>query len=98
MVRFKGEELVIIGDKGTIINAFYHESGKTTLVRKNGQKIEFKGYGGLDNEFTLVAEEILNGQIESRYVPLQATLANLATLDECRRQIGLVYPFETTAS
>lgn len=94
MVNLRGHDLVISGDKGTIKNAFYHASGMATLLRKDGSKAEFEGNGGLDNEFNLAAEEILRGQVESKYVPPQATLDNLAVLDECRRQMGLIYPFE----
>ena len=94
--RSKGlENLVITGENGTVKCFFYHAARKATLIRSSGQKIVFKGNGGYDNEFTLVAEEILNGQTESNYVPLQATLDNMEVLDECRRQMGLVYPFET---
>ena len=73
---------------------FYHCAKRATLIRSTGKRVVFKGNGGYDNEFTKVAEEILSGQTESSYVPLQATLDNMGTLDECRRQLGLIYPFE----
>jgi predicted dehydrogenase len=98
MMNLRGQDLVISGDKGTIKNAFYHASGQATLLRKDGSKAAFEGNGGLDNEFNLAAEEILRGQVESKYVPPQATLANLAVMDECRRQMGLIYPFEVKGS
>ena len=95
IIRSKGlENLVITGENGTVKCFFYHATKKATLIRSTGQKIVFKGNGGFDNEFTRVAEEILNGQTESNYVPLQATLDNMEVLDECRRQMGLIYPFE----
>ena len=31
---------------------------------------------------------------ESRYVPHQATIDVMEIMDECRRQMKLVYPFE----
>lgn len=95
MVRWKGlENIVITGENGTVKCFFYHAAKRATLIRSKGKKVVFKGNGGFDNEFTRVAEEILMGQTESCYVPLQATLDNMATLDECRRQLGLIYPFE----
>lgn len=46
------------------------------------------------NEFNLVANEIREDLTESRYVPMQVTLDVMAIMDECRRQMKLVYPFE----
>jgi len=95
MVKSKGlENLIINGEKGTVKCFFYHASNRAILIKSNGKKIVFKGNGGYDNEFTRVAEEILNGQCESNYVPLQSTLDNMETIDECRRLLGLIYPFE----
>ena len=46
------------------------------------------------NEFDKVAMEIRAGRKTSDYVPPKATIEVMDILDECRRQIGLVYPFE----
>jgi predicted dehydrogenase len=99
IIKSKGlENLVVTGENGTVKCFFYHAAGRATLKRVNGRKVVFKGNGGYDNEFSRVAEEILNGQLESKFVPLQATLDNMETLDECRRQLGLVYPFENVSA
>ena len=95
MLNLKGiEKIIITGENGTVKCFFYHCAKRATLIRSTGKRVVFKGNGGYDNEFTKVAEEILSGQTESSYVPLQATLDNMSTLDECRRQLGLIYPFE----
>ena len=68
-----------------------------TLSRKfaeGKEKETYEGYGGMLNEFDLAAAEIQEGLTESRYVPHKATLDVMTILDECRRQMGLVYPFE----
>jgi hypothetical protein len=87
------EKLEIVGEKGSIRCAAYHMAGKALLENEAG-KLVYKGNGGYDNEFMLAAGEILNGQTESDYVPRESTLAVLGMMDECRRQMGLVYPFE----
>ena len=52
------------------------------------------GFGGILNEFDLAAAEIREGLTESRFVPHQATLDVMKIMDECRRQMNLIYPFE----
>lgn len=47
------------------------------------------------NEFNIAAKEIREGLTESRMVPGTATIDVMEILDECRRQMNLVYPFET---
>lgn len=46
------------------------------------------------NEFERCAYEIRQGKKESDYIPFKATLDCMKIMDECRRQMGLVYPFE----
>ena len=92
---FKGlEHLQLKGDKGRVKYYFFHCANKVKLIRTQGKKEVFKGDGGYVNEFNLVAEEIRNGLTESRYVPKQATMDVMEILDECRKQMNLVYPFE----
>lgn len=95
ILDFKGmEALRISGTKAKTRLFFYHSTNKVKLVRKSGKKEKLKAYGGMLNEFDLVASEIREGLTESRFVPHQATLDVMEIMDECRRQMGLVYPFE----
>ena len=89
----KGETMVIEGDKGFLANPGFHygESG----VAKTDEGVEiFKGQRSYAKEFDSVAEEIRSGRTESAFIPPQATLDCMRILDECRRQMNLVYPFE----
>ena len=45
--------------------------------------------------FSFVLYLIRLGYKESRFVPLQCTVDVMELLDECRKQMDLVYPFET---
>ena len=88
------ERLVIEGDKARTSMWFFHSTNRTKLLRRHGKTVRFKGDGGYLNEFDCVAREIREGLRESRLVPLDATLDVMEIMDECRRQMGLVYPFE----
>lgn len=87
------ESCVIKGEKGTISLPLFHMASKAVL--KAGQESEtFNGKTDYLTEFTRVAEEIRSGKKQSDYVPFSATKAVMEMMDECRRQMGLVYPFE----
>ncbi len=95
LMDFKGLEVMRLrGTKGETRLWFYHHANRVRLRRFHGRNESMKGYGGMLNEFDLVAEEIRQGKTESRYVPHQSTLDVMEMMDECRRQMGLVYPFE----
>lgn len=88
------EDCTITGTKGTIkLPVFFHMSNKAILQNENGKKV-FKGTTDYLTEFTRAAEEMKKGLKESRYVPMSATLDCMKIMDECRRQMKLVYPFE----
>lgn len=88
------EDCTIIGTKGTIkLPSFFHMSNKAVLTNEKGKKV-FKGTTDYLTEFTRAAEEFKSGLKKSNYVPLSSTLDCMKIMDECRRQINLVYPFE----
>ena len=88
------EYLRLKGTEGRTTLPFYHYANKVTISHEGKEKETYEGYGGMLNEFDLAAAEIQEGLTESRYVPHKATLDVMTILDECRRQMGLVYPFE----
>jgi len=51
-------------------------------------------FNGFEYEIEEVIHCVRNRQVESPRMPHSATLANLAALDEFRRQLGVRYPFE----
>ncbi len=95
MITRQGHEsLLLEGTKARTYLPGYHYARSVTLERVNGDPETFSGFGGILNEFDLAAGEIREGLTESRFVPHQATLDVMKIMDECRRQLNLVYPFE----
>ncbi len=98
LLDYKGlEKMTLWGTKGHTNLRFYHMTNHVKLCRLHGKNETLRAYGGMLNEFDLVAAEIRSGLTESAYVPHQATLDVMELMDECRRQMGLVYPFEKAA-
>ena len=95
MCDFKGlEKIHLDGNKGRVRYYFFHNANRVKLVRKRGHSEVFKADGGYLNEFDVVAGEIRSGLTQSLLVPPSATIDVMEILDECRRQMKLVYPFE----
>lgn len=88
------ENCLIKGSAGEIsLPVFFHMASKAILKNKNGKTV-FNGKTDYLTEFTRAAEEIRAGKTESEYIPFSATRACMEMMDECRRQMHLVYPFE----
>lgn len=88
------ENCLITGSKGTVsLPVFFHMASKAILKNQNGRRV-FKGKTDYLTEFTRVAEEIQQGKTESDYIPFVSTKACMQIMDECRKQMNLVYPFE----
>lgn len=87
------ETCAIKGEKGTINLPLFHMASKAVLKAGQGSET-FSGKTDYLTEFTRVAEEIRSGKKQSDYVPFSATKAVMEIMDECRAQMGLVYPFE----
>jgi predicted dehydrogenase len=88
------EDCLIEGTKARMFTHHFHVTDNVTLVKRDGSKEQFNGPSSMLNEFDLVAGEIKEGLIESPLVPHEATVNVMGIMDECRKQMGLKYPFE----
>ncbi len=91
------ENLWLYGTEGKLHLRGYYRASEAKLIRRHGMSQTFHGDGNILHEFDVVAREIRQGLSESEYVPHQATLDVMKLMDECRKQMNLVYPFETKA-
>ncbi|MBQ8094271.1 MAG: Gfo/Idh/MocA family oxidoreductase [Clostridia bacterium] len=95
IVDYKGLEMMELrGTKAVTKLPFFHAANAVRICRFHAKNRHLRAYGGKLVEFDIAASEIRHGLTESRYVPHQATLDVMNMLDDCRRQMGLVYPFE----
>lgn len=83
----------IKGTKGEIKLPMFHMASRAVMKKGFKRKI-FRGKTDYLTEFTRAAEEITDGIIESRYIPFQSTIDCMKIMDECRKQMNLIYPFE----
>lgn len=87
------EKCVITGENGKITVPMFH-MGSLARLKTNAKNEVFKGKTDYLTEFSRAVEEIRQGKTQSDYVPLNNTLECMKIMDECRRQMNLVYPFE----
>ncbi len=88
----------ITGTEGRIdIATSFYRPTSFTLTRLDGTEWTYRGpemSNGLEYEAAEVARCIVEGRLESERMTLDDTLEVMASLDEIRRQIGVVYPGE----
>jgi len=91
------EKLIIKGSDAKITVRVFRAANAVRLIRKNKKNERFSGNGWYLNEFDIVASEIREGLMESRFVPHGSTLDVMRIIDDCRHQLGLIYPFEASS-
>ena len=87
------ERCHITGTEGKINIPAFHMA-PLAIIKAKGKSGNITGRTDYLTEFTRAAEEIKAGKTESEYIPLNTTRDCMKIMDECRRQMGLVYPFE----
>jgi predicted dehydrogenase len=91
----------IYGEHGTIvIQKNFWGATKATLARVNDEPITIERpwrVNGFEGEIEEAMRVIATGKIESNIMPHEETRQTLLWMDQIRRDIGLRYPFETTA-
>ncbi|GEK88256.1 Predicted dehydrogenase [Alkalibacterium putridalgicola] len=94
MEKEGGHYFEIKGTKGSIYVPQFHMAKTATLNTEDKEEtfeVEDLLYG---KQFSNVAAEIRAGKKESEKISAKGTIEVMSLLDECRRQMGLVYPQE----
>lgn len=93
MDRMLGERAVIAGAKGVIRIPQPHAARRAGLGAPRPETVR-DGSALYAKQFSSVAEEVRAGCREGKKVPARSTVDVMRILDECRRQMGLVFPCE----
>lgn len=93
VTKLRREKLTVEGSDGKIIVPSFHSAHRARLEASVSQAVKDKSllYG---LQFLHTAQDIEYGKTESEYVTLDSSLDVMRLLDECRRQMGVVYPCE----
>lgn len=92
-LKYLKEDCKIVGTNGKITLPMFHVA-PVAKMKSVSKKESFRGKTDYLTEFTAVAKEIREGKKESEYIPFEATKNCMRIMDECRKQMNLVYPFE----
>lgn len=91
--EFDGEKIQIVGKDGTVTVPMFHMAKKAVL--KGKRTVRFRCRDRLfARQFSAVAAEIRSSAAAGIAITPQSTVDCLKILDECRKQMGLVYPCE----
>lgn len=81
---------VITGTEGRIEIPLFNSPLKAKLIAGDKKEV-FKGRTRYVQEFDAVEKDVKDGKKQATLRPLADTLAVMRIMDECRKQIGLVY-------
>jgi len=89
-----GENVQILGSEGIINVPMFHMAKKAVLKRNKVTRYRDSNSLLYGNQFCKVAAEIRNGAKQGLAITQHSTIDCLKIMDECRAQMGLVYPCE----
>ena len=92
----------IAGTEGRIeldSSMWFYGPGRVRLVRPDGTAVEAPEEGPSNHDALVyeachLAQLVADGATESPYLPLDETVSIMETMDEIRRQVGVVFPGE----
>lgn len=94
MNKTGGHFYEIKGNKGSISIPQFHMAKEAILTVADNVKTYSTDDLLYGRQFSNVAEEIRSQRKEGKYISSQSTIEVMELLDECRRQMGLIYPQE----
>jgi hypothetical protein len=98
LTAFSANRATIVGTEARLeIDPIFHEQQSFVVISRDGAVVrhEYPRVGwGLRYEAAEVERCLRAGHVESAGMPLAETVQIMETMDEVRRQIGLVYPQE----
>ena len=84
---------IIKGSDGEIIALGFHAAKEARISGKYNEI--FKDDSLLyERQFANCAKEIKDGIMNDRFISVQNTILCMRLMDECRKQLGVIYPFE----
>ncbi len=93
MTEDKGIFAEIVGTEGRIYVPQFYYASTASLSGKHSETFNCDELlYALELKHT--AEDITNGRKTGRYCPVKSTVDTMKLLDECRKQIGVIYPCE----
>ncbi|MFA6829242.1 MAG: Gfo/Idh/MocA family oxidoreductase [Bacilli bacterium] len=99
MVRISANKGIIIGDKGKMVIKNINNPEKITVYSSTGKKALSEtvkeDYSGYEYEFRECYQALKNQQIHCPSMPKEESIRMMEIMDEIRRQLGVVYPFDT---
>ncbi|MCD6474986.1 MAG: Gfo/Idh/MocA family oxidoreductase [Anaerolineaceae bacterium] len=94
-IRIQTEHKVRIeGTRGAIVVPDFWHATEATLSVGGKKPVTFTGESGYQFEAAEVMRCVRAGEVESKIMPLNETLAIMETMDVIRGQMGLTYPME----